>query len=74
MERYIFEKSKERENWYVVTDLTYNIVVRFEVHKFNDTQKVTVLDDKPRHTAQDYATAMRELGDWMVANHYDLIF
>ena len=75
MERYILQKSKERENWLVATDKEVGLVVRFEKGKFNDTQKATLLDEvKYNHyTATDLAVAIRKLTDWLVANHSDVL-
>ena len=75
MERNLLQKSKERENWLVATDTEVGLVVRFEKGKFNDTQKATLLDDvKYNHyTATDSAVAIRELTDWLVANHSDVL-
>lgn len=43
--RYDFQPSKEREGWYVVTDKKDLVVVIFEKGKFNETQRITRLDD-----------------------------
>ena len=43
--RYDFQPSKEREGWYVVTDKKDMVVVIFEKGKFNETQRITRLDD-----------------------------
>ena len=43
--RYDFQPSKEREDWYVVTDKKDMVVVIFEKGKFNETQRITRLDD-----------------------------
>ena len=43
--RYDFQPSKEREDWYVVTDKKDMVVVIFEKGKFNETQRIIRLDD-----------------------------
>jgi hypothetical protein len=43
--RYDFQPSKQREGWYVVTDKKDLVVVIFEKGKFNETQRITRLDD-----------------------------
>lgn len=75
MERYLLQASTERENWFVATDIEAGIVIRFEKGKFNDTQKVTQLDDIKYNynTATQLAVAMRNLTDWLVANHLDIL-
>lgn len=75
MERYLLQASAERENWFVATDTIAGIVVKFEKGKFNETQKVTMLEDLNFHrgTPTRLATAMKELTDWLVANHSDVL-
>lgn len=75
MERYLLQKSAERENWFVATDTIAGIVVKFEKGKFNETQKATMLEDLNFHsgTPTRLATAMKELTDWLVANHSEVL-
>jgi len=75
MERYLLQKSAERENWLVATDTIAGLVVKFEKGKFNETQKATMLEDLNFHsgTPTRLATAMKELTDWLVANHPDVL-
>nr|DAY15621.1 MAG TPA: hypothetical protein [Bacteriophage sp.] len=75
MERYLLQKSAERENWFVATDTIAGIVVKFEKGKFNDTQKATMLEDLNFHrgTPTRLATAMKELTDWLMANYSDVL-
>lgn len=75
MERYILQKSKERENWYVATDTIAGIVVKFEKGKFNETQKATMLEDLNFHrgTPTRLATAMKDLTEWLINNHSDVL-
>lgn len=73
MERYILQKSEKKE-WWVCTDTEFGIVLRWREHHLNDEQEATVLDDEPKHSAQEYARAAREMGDWLKRNHYNLIF
>lgn len=75
MERYILQKSKERNNWYVATDTLAGIVVKFEKGKFNETQKATMLEDLNFHsdTPTRLATAMKELTEWLIENHSEVL-
>lgn len=75
MERYILQKSKEQNNWYVATDTLAGIVVKFEKGKFNETQKATMLEDLNFHsdTPTRLATAMKELTEWLIENHSDVL-
>jgi len=75
-ERFVLQESTTPE-WYVVTDTANNIVVRFQNHRFNDTQQVTLLDGDTFKTEKEairYATYIRELADWLRDNHYNKVF
>lgn len=75
MERYLLQKSKEQNNWYVATDTIAGIVVKFEKGKFNETQKATMLEDLNFHksTPTRLATAMKDLTEWLIENHSDVL-
>lgn len=75
MERYLLQKSKEQNKWYVATDTLAGIVVKFEKGKFNETQKATMLEDLNFHsgTPTRLATAMKELTEWLINNHSDIL-
>ena len=75
MGRYLLQASTERENWFVATDTEAGIVIRFEKGKFNETQKVTLLDDVEynERVATNLAVAIRQLTDWIVENHIDTL-
>ena len=68
MKNYIIQKSSTLPNGWVLTDKENGVVVTFEDGEFNETQKVTLLDDT-HLTANELATAMRELGEWAVRHH-----
>lgn len=72
MNNYNIQKSTQPNKW-VLTDTTNKIVVTFEDGAFNSTQKVTMLDDT-HLTANELATAMRELGEWVVRYHSSKCF
>lgn len=69
MKRYIFQKSSTRPDGWVLTDTEHGIVLTFEDGRFNETQKVTVLEDVPQPSADELARIMRELGDWAARHH-----
>ena len=72
-ERFILQPSKEPGFW-VATDTEHGIVVKFEEHRFNETQQTTLLNGDTFKTAEEalsYATYMREIADWIRAHHYD---
>lgn len=51
------------------------IVIRYEKGKFNETQKVTLLDDVEynERAATNLAVAIRQLTDWIVQNHIETL-
>lgn len=72
MERFILQEGKAPSTW-VVTDTINGIVVRFNEHQFNDTQKATLFDNHITDM-MELARAMRELGDWLAVNYSDIVF
>ena len=70
--RYDFQPSKEREDWYVVTDKKDLVVVIFEKGKFNETQRITRLDD----TLPDPLTAasgLKAIADYLRIYHSEVL-
>ena len=71
--RYDFQPSKEREGWYVVTDKQEQVVVIFEEGKFNETQRITRLDD----TLPDPLTAasgLKAIADYLRIYHPEVLW
>lgn len=70
--RYDFQPSKEREGWYVVADKKDLVVVIFEKGRFNETQRITRLDD----TLPDPLTAasgLRAIADYLKVYHPEVL-
>ena len=70
--RYDFQPSKEREDWYVVTDKKDLVVVIFEKGRFNETQRITRLDD----TLPDPLTAasgLKAIADYLRIYHSEVL-
>ena len=70
--RYDFRPSQEREGWYVVTDKKDLVVVIFEKGRFNETQRITRLDD----TLPDPLTAasgLRAIADYLKVYHPEVL-
>ena len=65
MSKYVIQKSITRPNGWVLTDKEHEIVVTFDDGEFNDTQKVTLLNNV-HYTANEIAHIMQELGEWAV--------
>ena len=70
--KYTIKESKE-PGWWVVTDTENLVVLKFQEHKFNETQEVTILEDS-NLSALQLSRIMRELGDWVAQNHIDKVF
>lgn len=73
--KFNLERSKEKQGWWVLTDTENMIVVTFEEHKFNETQKVTLLDGNDvasMDEAMKRVRALREMADWLSINHYNI--
>lgn len=74
--RFRLEKSQDLPGWWVLTDTENLIVIRFKEHEFNETQKVTHLDDDKavleRLGAQGIARVLREMGDYMFTHWYSI--
>ena len=76
MDRFIIQRSAT-PGWWVATDKENNIVVQFEHGKYNDTQKVTLLNGDTFTSeveAMKVATYLRELADWLREEHYEKLF
>lgn len=69
-------QNSERPGWWTLADTENNIAIRWEEHRYNDTQEAYVLDDTipTTHTAADLARIMREMGDYVVRHHGGIAF
>lgn len=70
-ERFKLERSELIPNGWVCTDTVNMIVCRFEEHRFNETQKITLLNDcsLSKEAAYSVAKYLREMADWLAVNH-----
>lgn len=70
-------KPSEKEGFWIARDNEAGISLEFLENSYNENQTVA-LDDSERAEDQEYAqqlaTALRELGDWISAAHPDLVF
>lgn len=57
---------------FICTDTENKIVCHFQKNKFNETQKFTFLEDA-QPTLMMLAKIMREMGDYLAANHRDIV-
>lgn len=74
VKRYILQKSQGLPQWWVLTDIIEGVVIRFEEHRFNETQRISILDESDLQHAPDAANKiahiLQEMGDWMYRCHY----
>lgn len=70
--KYLLQESSTPGYW-VFTDTEYKIVITFKEHEYNDTQKVTVLEDGETNPLV-LARIMREMSDWLLRHHVDKVF
>ena len=73
-QRYILQPSENIVNGWVCTDTENGIVCRFQAHKFNETSKMTFLEDVQQPDVMQIARLMREMGEWLAEHHGDVIF
>ena len=74
MARYIIQKAQQVKEGWVCTDTENGIVCRWQAHRFNETRKMTFLEDVKQPDALKIARLMREMGDWLSEHHRDKIF
>lgn len=76
--RFKLDKSKEQQGWWILTDTANLVCITFKEHEFNETQRVTILDEsrfKGRtDCANELAHIMSEMGDYMYSHYYSIIF
>lgn len=69
-DRFVLQKSKENEGWWVATNRPGNIVAKFQEGLFNEMVKITALEDA---SPLEHASAIRELSEWLAYFHADLV-
>lgn len=69
---YLLQPSKDAGYW-VATDKKNNCVIKFREGAYNETAKITFLEDMPKADALELASVIRGLGDFLAANHPDLV-
>lgn len=72
--RYLLQSSQDGSGW-VLTDQLHQIVIIWEDKKFNETQKVTLLQNLTETVkVETLARIMREAGDWLMEWHQEKLF
>ena len=76
MSRFKLEKSKTDEGWWVITDTENLVVIKFKEHMFNETQKVSIIDEdklkRSGNMANTLSRIMSEMGDYMFTHYYSI--
>lgn len=76
MRRFVLEKSQDLPGWWVLTDTENLVVVKFKEHEFNESQKVTFINDDQSVIenlgAQGIARVLREMGEYMFSHWYSI--
>lgn len=70
MERFKVTPVEGLDNHYILEDSQSGIICMWEKGKFNDTQEFTNI---PTASANELATLMREIGDYMATNQSDKV-
>lgn len=73
MNKYIIQKSTHPNKW-VLTDKENGVIITFEEGDFNNSQKVTMLEDAPKLSPTDLARIVHELGKWGARHHGSKLF
>lgn len=73
--RFRFEHSHDLPDWWVVTDLINKVVIRFRDADYNNSQKISFLDDDAAGLgAAHLATIVKEIGEYIVRYHGSAAF
>lgn len=72
-ERFAVTTIDNKPGWYVVADLDNMIKIEWKKGMYNETQRVLPIGQGKQLDAQQAATAMREIADYLIANFKELI-
>lgn len=76
--RYLLERSQENPDWWVLTDTENLIVCKFKEHLFNETQRITILEESKftnnAKCADELAKIMSDMGDYIFSHWYSIAF
>lgn len=68
MSKYIIQQSSTHPNGWVLTDTENKVVITFQDGQFNESQKVTLLEDSTA-TAEELAHIVGAMGEWAARHH-----
>ncbi|MCH3994841.1 MAG: hypothetical protein LKE54_07310 [Prevotella sp.] len=72
MERFLLQKGSHPHTW-VATDTVNHIVIVFDEHDYNNSQKITMLAGDLVSDTMSVPRALQEIGDWLYQNHKDIL-
>lgn len=72
MNKYILQQTEKPQHW-VITDQDNLISIIFKEKQFNETQEVKLLDENITKSPTELAKILRQIGDYLVENHSELI-
>ena len=72
-ERFAVTTIDNKPGWYVVADLDNMLKIEWKKGMYNETQRVLPIGKGKPLDAQQGATAMREIADYLIANFKELI-
>lgn len=76
MRRFKLEKSKIDEDWWVITDTDNLVVIKFKEHMFDETKKVSVIDEDKLKRSGDMADVLSgivsDIEDYMLTHYLSL--
>lgn len=74
--RFKLEQSQDLPEWWVLTDIDNLIVIKFKEHEFNETQRITVLEESMfvnrTDCANELAHIASEMGNYMLTHYYSI--
>ena len=68
MGQYIIQKSSTQPKGWVLTDTENHVVIKFQDGQFNDSQKVTLLEECTV-TVDELAHVVGAMGEWAARHH-----
>lgn len=73
--RFELKKNEDMPGWWVFTDTENLIVIKFKEHEYNETQRITVIDEERFNTpdaVRDLSVIMQEMDDYMSRCWYSI--
>ncbi len=72
-ERFAVTTIDNKPGWYMVADLDNMFKIEWKKGRYNETQRVLPIGEGKPLDAQQAATAMREIADYLIDNFKELI-